>query len=561
MDELLKVYAKKRKDQAGDPFELHPATRNLLQTEVSRLAKRKSTPTPAPKLGFWGDVWLRLVFGGAICGVLVLIAGVSMRTLSKSSVNYQIAQDSSQHTPEFATFTAPVPSAPELAGDSLALPSTPLQQGQQASSRYGLVDSNVKLEERKSPSPSKVGESLRTDLGQQLARGGTSELLLRQRSEAEEIARDKSSDAYNVRLSLAAKDTSSQSRSDAGSSPTALGAEPNGALVRQNSDVNGIALFPQEQAANNRLFYLGEPASPPQNGLQALHAQGSEQTLALAPRSIRPDQPVPTSVAREIDLANRDRGPAGGITVPPLKGAADEKAVTAISGVPLAVATAQPAKETQEVLLQNRQQIGAVSFQNAARQRFVQMAAPPKNKVSAKPSAADFVLNSFVVEQDGAQLRFIDADGSVYEGALLAGDTGTVRTPARVASGDKLDDTKKQKAAASRSLNSPKAAALQTAENAQRIQPEAAGYQNSSFRVTGTNLSVNQKVVVNGNFILNTNAAASNNTIAAGQPRSGGVQNFQNNLMLLQTPNSRIYGNAIVGGRTQVEINATAVAP
>src|SRR6185369_12341902 len=297
MDELLKVYAKKRKDQAGDPFELHPATRNLLQTEVSRLAKRKSTPTPAPKLGFWGDVWLRLVFGGAICGVLVLIAGVSMRTLSKSSVNYQIAQDSSQHTPEFATFTAPVPSAPELAGDSLALPSTPLQQGQQASSRYGLVDSNVKLEERKSPGPSKVGESLRTDLGQQPARGGTSELLLRQRSEAEEIARDKSSDAYNVRLSLAAKDTSSQSRSDAGSSPTALGAEPNGALVRQNSDVNGIALFPQEQAANNRLFYLGEPASPPQNGLQALHAQGSEQTLALAPRSIRPDQPVPTSVA------------------------------------------------------------------------------------------------------------------------------------------------------------------------------------------------------------------------------------------------------------------------
>ena len=484
MDELLKAYAKQRKAQAGDPFELHPATRNLLQTEVSLLAKRKSTPTPAPKMGFWGDVWLRLVFGGAICGVLVLIAGVSMRTLSKSSVNYQIAQDSSQHAPEFATLTAPVPSAAGLAEDSLALPSTPLQQGEQASRRYGLVDSNVKLEERKSPSPSKVGESRRTGLGQQLAQGGTSELLLRQRSEAEEIARDGSSDAYNVRLSLAAKDTSSQSRPDAGSSSTALGAE-----------------------------------------------------------------------------RNRDPGPAGGIAVPPLKGAADEKAVTAISGIPLAVATAQPAKETQEVLLQNRQQIGAVSFQNTARQRFVQMAAPPKNNVSAKPSAADFVLNSFVVEQDGAQLRFIDADGSVYEGALLAGDAGTVRTPARVASGDKLDDTKKQKAAASRSLNSPKAASLQTAENAQRIQGEAAGYQNSSFRVTGTNLSVNQKVVVSGNFILNTNATALNNTMAAGIPRSGGVQNFQNNLILLQTPNSRIYGNAIVGGRTQVEINATAVAP
>jgi hypothetical protein len=383
--------------------------------------------------------------------------------------------------------------------------------------------------------------------------------LLRQRSEAEEIAQDGSSDAYNVRLSLGAKDTSSQSRPDAGSSSTALGAERNSALVRQNSDVNGITLFPQEQAANNRLFY---PANAPENGPQALQAEGSEQTLALAPRRIRPDQPAaPTSLAREIDLAKRDPGPASGITVPPPKGAADAKAVTAISGVPLAVATAQPAKETQEILLQNRQQIGPVSFQNAARQRFVQMAGPSKNKVSAKPSAADFVLNSFVVEQDGAQLRFIDADGSVYEGALLAGDAGTVRTLDRVASGDKLDDTKKQKAAASRSLNSPKAASLQTAENTQRIQGEAAGYQNSSFRVAGTNLSVNQKVVVSGNFILNTNATALNNTMAAGRPRSGGVQNFQNNLILLQTPNSRIYGNAIVGGRTQVEINATAVAP
>src|SRR5205809_222091 len=126
MDELLKAYAKQRKAQAGDPFELHSATRNLLQTEVSRLAKRKSAPTPAPKLGFWGDVWLRLVFGGAICGVLALIAGVSIRTLSKSTTNYQIAQDSSRHAPEFATFTAPIPSAPGPAVDSLAPAGTPL---------------------------------------------------------------------------------------------------------------------------------------------------------------------------------------------------------------------------------------------------------------------------------------------------------------------------------------------------------------------------------------------------------------------------------------------------
>lgn len=36
MDELLKACAKKRAEQSGAPFELHPATRNMLQAEVSR---------------------------------------------------------------------------------------------------------------------------------------------------------------------------------------------------------------------------------------------------------------------------------------------------------------------------------------------------------------------------------------------------------------------------------------------------------------------------------------------------------------------------------------------
>src|SRR5712664_2452194 len=37
MDELLKSYAKKRREDAGAPLELHPATRRLLQSEVARL--------------------------------------------------------------------------------------------------------------------------------------------------------------------------------------------------------------------------------------------------------------------------------------------------------------------------------------------------------------------------------------------------------------------------------------------------------------------------------------------------------------------------------------------
>ena len=46
MEELLKACAKQRREQAGAPFELHPATRRLLQGEVRRLM-----PPPAPETG------------------------------------------------------------------------------------------------------------------------------------------------------------------------------------------------------------------------------------------------------------------------------------------------------------------------------------------------------------------------------------------------------------------------------------------------------------------------------------------------------------------------------
>ena len=36
IEELLKAYAKKRQEEAGAPFEMHPATRKLLQGEVAR---------------------------------------------------------------------------------------------------------------------------------------------------------------------------------------------------------------------------------------------------------------------------------------------------------------------------------------------------------------------------------------------------------------------------------------------------------------------------------------------------------------------------------------------
>ena len=73
MDELLKAYAKKRREQASDPLPLHPATRNLLQTEAAKLAPKDSRAA-----GSWFDwfrvFWPRVAFALSVFLVLGLAA-------------------------------------------------------------------------------------------------------------------------------------------------------------------------------------------------------------------------------------------------------------------------------------------------------------------------------------------------------------------------------------------------------------------------------------------------------------------------------------------------------
>lgn len=56
MDDLLKTYAKKRRDEAGAPFEMHPATRKLLQAEAAKLqpkAPERRESWFSALLAFW----------------------------------------------------------------------------------------------------------------------------------------------------------------------------------------------------------------------------------------------------------------------------------------------------------------------------------------------------------------------------------------------------------------------------------------------------------------------------------------------------------------------------
>jgi len=102
MEELLKACAKQRREQAGAPFELHPATRRLLQGEVRRLLP------PAPEKGKGGSSFFsfrRLLMPGVgvatatICAVF-LVKMLGLFTPPKPSMHEATTLTFNQKMPE-----------------------------------------------------------------------------------------------------------------------------------------------------------------------------------------------------------------------------------------------------------------------------------------------------------------------------------------------------------------------------------------------------------------------------------------------------------------------------
>src|ERR1041385_4519628 len=76
IEKLLRRYARKRRDEAGAPLELHPATRRRLQGEVVR-----QFPKPATERGGSFAVWFtvlrrRWIYATAAVGIVLLVVGV-----------------------------------------------------------------------------------------------------------------------------------------------------------------------------------------------------------------------------------------------------------------------------------------------------------------------------------------------------------------------------------------------------------------------------------------------------------------------------------------------------
>ncbi|MBI4657698.1 MAG: hypothetical protein HY735_02410 [Verrucomicrobia bacterium] len=94
MDPLLRACAQKRREEAGQPFEMPAATRRLLQAEVARTFPR-TAESPAWLRLFFG-FWPRLAFGAGLLAVLVIAVLTSLQTDKQSQESFKLARNLDQ---------------------------------------------------------------------------------------------------------------------------------------------------------------------------------------------------------------------------------------------------------------------------------------------------------------------------------------------------------------------------------------------------------------------------------------------------------------------------------
>src|SRR5262245_20937797 len=163
------------------------------------------------------------------------------------------------------------------------------------------------------------------------------------------------------------------------------------------------------------------------------------------------------------------------------------------------------------------------------KQQFSQQSVQSFRNNAQQASGTANVLNTFQVQQDGNEIRVLDADGSMYTGKIE-----------QLAKNAELNSRmSSQRYAAKRA---PKNAA-QVVEQSESATPE------SYFRATGFNVSLKKRLVFEGNYAAppaqQPTKATSNNRERTEQTSERG----------------RIVGTVRVNGEAPVEVNAVAETP
>jgi hypothetical protein len=366
-DELLKRYAKERREQAGE-FSLHPATRRLLQDEVTRTF-RKAGGVKQKGWFTWLGTWNgRLAFGTAAAAVVI----------TGFFIAWNAKQD--RRAMELAQASFPVRDAWATRGLDRAL----------AEKEVAAADT-VALSDVAGSAPRAEIEA-RVALKKELADAKQTTLL------AGGVTTTGALDKFYSYGLIATNfaDHLSMSLARGGEIPaTATQALSAGyfdvANLRHDSTA-GVALAfgtttfsAQEKSLSSAV--ANAPAGAPGSVLKS----GELEKLKAAP-AIAASGVEPSGAASRARAMRPNAAAAPAATPPPT----------------IALGAARPA----EVMTRAETELGA-QYRFAANQTQA-----PADRYGRLQRQAAPVLTSFTIEQTGQTVRIVDADGSVYDGTV-----------------------------------------------------------------------------------------------------------------------------------------------
>lgn len=339
-------------------------------------------------------------------------------------------------------------------------------------------------------------------------------------------------------------------------------------MIASNMD-RSVPMTTMQAAESQRAPQLAEPASKPVSvnapAVQMKYKEAQADSLASRDGIPAPTAPPAPTAAPVVMPADPSAGVslAGGARPEP---AARMKVMKAAEPASPVIASPQPAvlpevrmadglrlaqKPATQTIRSNSLQMDTTSvsfastatdgYRTDAGQSFVQAPgrAMLRKNYQSPPSPA--VLENFQFQQNGAELKFIDSDGSVYLGNLITPEAELESTTQGLAAKD-ADSTRSQLDVTARSGRaSGYGGAVPTNASAPRY-----------FRAIGTNRTLNQQVVFDGTIDNIPQVVVIGGQLEAAKAEE--LKKKAQEMLQLQ-----IQGRVQVGGRQELIINAVPV--
>jgi hypothetical protein len=508
IEKWLRAYAKKRRGQAKGSFDLHPATRRMLQDEIAR-------QSPAPEgeddsLSLWEVLrqqWaLLLTFAACIFLIGIILLPV-----------LNTAKEKAQNTLGMAQL--------KQIGAAVQMSATD-NKGRLPASLDELTNGYLAKEdlfERENGKPIVYmgagknihGLSSNTVLAYSMENKDTRDVLFASGQTAL-VNRKKFEEVTNADLSHAV------------------------ALNNQNSLQSESSALVEREITTAGNEPAPSMAPPP------------ESPVPEASPASEPPPPAPTVAAAAPEPNSMSESPPA--EQPQAAKASSDLAVNSASAPPAMTPPAGIGGEAFDDAA-TRRQSESPALQRAAQPQFASQLQNVQNafRNGVTPSQALPVLSNFQVQQSGNALRIVDQDGSVYVGSWRLANLATINGIAGKAG---LQSSDKQSLARTPQTSAPPAVAL--ADNLQAAQ-------NYLFHVSGMNRTLKQDVVFTGNLLANF--AVSGNLQQSFGGAVGGAYQYQlkteqtNQVAQLPWSNLRIAGTAVINRTNHVEVNAMPVAP